>query len=173
MKKLPDIHLKAVALVRQFEGFRADAYLCPAGVWTIGYGHTRGVKKGDRISRERAEELLIEDLAEAAAAVDRLVKVPINPMQRGALASFVFNVGADEDADTIAEGLGDSTLLKLLNQGNYAAAAAEFGKWVKATVAGKKVTLGGLVKRRAAEAALFLESPVLDPMPQRVDRPAA
>jgi lysozyme len=167
----------AVDLVRLCEGLYLKAYLCPAGVPTIGYGHTRGVRLGQTITAAQADALLAQDLDEAAAAVDRLVKVPITPEQRGSLASFVFNVGADEDADDVAEGLGDSTLLKLLNRGDYEGAAAEFGKWTKATVKGVKQDLPGLVKRRAAEAALFrhgIAVPLKDigPMPQAVVAPA-
>ncbi len=137
----------AVDLVKHFEGLYLTAYLCPAGVPTIGYGHTAGVSLGQTITEGQADQFLAADLAGAAASVDRLVKVMINPKQRGALASFVFNLGAGS--------LEDSTLLKLLNNGDYAGAAGEFGKWVHSTVDGRKVVLQGLVARRAAEAALF------------------
>jgi len=133
----------AVDLVKHFEGLRLQAYLCPAGVPTIGYGHTAGVALGQTITAAQAEQFLAQDLTAAAGQVDKLVTVALNPQQRGALASFVFNLGAGN--------LKSSTLLKLLNGGDYAGAAGEFGKWVKA--AGK--TLPGLVARRAAEAALF------------------
>ena len=138
---------EAVDLVKHFEGLYLKAYLCPAGVPTIGYGHTGGVKLGDTISADQAESYLAADLASAAASVDHLVTVAVNPQQRGALASFVFNLGAGS--------LEGSTLLRLLNNGDYAGAAGEFGKWVHSTVDGHKVVLDGLVKRRAAEAALF------------------
>ncbi|TWA90683.1 GH24 family phage-related lysozyme (muramidase) [Azospirillum brasilense] len=142
-----DIHPDALALVRHFEGLYLKAYLCPAGVPTIGYGHTAGVRMGQTIDGLQAEVFLRADLADAAAAVDRLVKVPITANQRGALASFVMNLGAGS--------LQQSTLLRLLNQGDYAGAAAEFPKWVYATVCGVKTRLPGLVKRRAAEEGLF------------------
>jgi len=138
----------ALAIVKESEGLYLKSYICPAGKWTIGWGHTRGVKEGQSIPRAQAEAYLAEDMAEAAAAVDRLVKVPLTPNQRGALASFAFNLGAGS--------LQQSTLLKLLNQGDYAGAADEFPKWVFATVDGKKQALPGLKKRRAAERALFL-----------------
>ncbi|MGF7178478.1 lysozyme [Azospirillum doebereinerae] len=147
----------AIALVKQAEGLYLTAYRCPAGVPTIGYGHTAGVTEADigwrRITEPQAEALLADDLTKAAAAVDRLVTVPINADQRGALASFVFNLGAGS--------LVGSTLLKLLNRRDYAGAAGQFGAWVKASVRDKKtgivakVTLPGLVTRRAAERALF------------------
>ncbi|NUB05801.1 lysozyme [Azospirillum sp. Vi22] len=142
-----EIHPDALALVRHFEGLYLKAYLCPAGVPTIGYGHTAGVRMGQTITSLQAEVYLRADMAEAAAAVDQLVKVPLTDQQRGALASFVFNLGAGS--------LQSSTLLRLLNQGDYAGAAGQFGRWVFATVKGKKQVLDGLVKRRAAERALF------------------
>lgn len=137
----------AVDLVKHLEGLYLSAYRCPAGVPTIGYGHTAGVQMGDRITEARADELLAQDLAAAAAQVDRLVRVRVNDEQRGALASFVFNLGAGS--------LAASTLLKKLNAGDHEGAAGEFGKWVYATVGGVKKQLPGLVARRAAEAALF------------------
>jgi lysozyme len=144
----------ALKIVKDAEGLYLRAYLCPAGVPTVGYGHTAGVKMGQVITQAQADAFLADDLADAAAAVDRLVKVPLNANQRGALASFVFNLGAGS--------LAGSTLLKLLNKGDYEGAARQFSAWVKATVVDPKtktkakVTLPGLVTRRAAEAALFL-----------------
>lgn len=137
----------AVDLVKHFEGLYLKAYLCPAGVPTIGYGHTAGVALGQTITEDQANTFLAADLTGAAASVDHLVTVTINPQQRGALASFVFNLGAGN--------LESSTLLKKVNAGDFAGAAGEFGKWVYSTVDGRKVVLQGLVKRRAAESALF------------------
>jgi len=137
----------AVDLVKHFEGLYLTAYLCPAGVPTIGYGHTAGVEMGQTIAKATADMLLSADLATAAAQVDKLVKVALTPEQRGALASFVFNLGAGS--------LASSTLLKLLNAGDREGAAIQFGRWVYATVKGVKTQLPGLVARRAAEAALF------------------
>ncbi|CAO3453830.1 Phage lysozyme R (EC 3.2.1.17) [Azospirillum argentinense] len=142
-----EIHPDALALVRHFEGLYLKAYLCPAGVPTIGYGHTAGVKLGQTITSLQAEVYLRADMAEAAGDVDRLVKVPLTDRQRGALTSFVFNLGAGA--------LQTSTLLRLLNERDYKGAAGQFGRWVFATVNGKKVELEGLKKRRAAERALF------------------
>ncbi|WP_051658181.1 lysozyme [Azospirillum argentinense] len=142
-----EIHPDALALVRHFEGLYLNAYLCPAGVPTIGYGHTAGVRMGQTIDGLQAEVFLRADMAEAAAQVDKLVTVPLTDRQRGALASFVFNLGAGA--------LRDSTLRSMLNKGDYKGAAGQFGRWVYATVNGEKVQLPGLVKRRAAEAKLF------------------
>ncbi|WP_448191968.1 glycoside hydrolase family protein [Azospirillum sp. sgz301742] len=138
---------EAIDLVKYFEGQRLTAYKCPAGVPTIGYGHTEGVSMGETITAAQAVQFLTDDLTDAAASVDKLVKVSINPQQRGALASFVFNLGSGS--------LASSTLLRLLNAGNFDGAAGEFGKWVNATVGGVKTALPGLVARRAAEASLF------------------
>ena len=132
-----------LALIRQFEGLRLLAYKCAAGVPSIGYGHTRTAKMGQSITQERAEELLREDVARFEAAVSRLVTVPLSQGQFDALVSFAFNLGA--------KALEKSTLLRLLNAGDYYGAAAQFDRWVYAS--GKK--LSGLVKRRAAERALF------------------
>lgn len=134
---------KGLALIRQFEGLRLLAYKCAAGVPSIGYGHTRTAKMGQSITQERAEELLREDVARFEAAVSRLVKVPLTQGQHDALVSFAFNFGA--------KALEKSTLLRLLNAGDYSGTAAQFDRWVYAS--GKK--LSGLVKRRAAERALF------------------
>ena len=139
----------AVEMVAHFEGFRAEAYLCPAKVWTIGYGSTRWgnrqpVTKGDGpITKEAARRLLENDLAAAAQAVDDLVTVPLAAHQRAALASFVHNVGRGAFAR--------STMLMHINAGRMDSAAGEFTRWVKAG----GTVLPGLVKRRAAEARLF------------------
>lgn len=145
---------EGVDLVKSFEGFQPTAYLCPAGVPTIGYGHTKGVTISDvsakkTISKAEAETLLAEDLTVAGNSVRDLVNVGLSNLQFSALCSFVFNVGKGN--------LSSSTMLKLLNQAKFIDAAAQFDVWVKATVEGKKVTLAGLVKRRAAEKHLFLQ----------------
>jgi lysozyme len=131
------------ALVRQFEGCRLQAYLCPAGVPTIGVGHTRGVKLGARCSQEQADLWLTQDLDDAGAAVASLVKVPLTQGQFDALTSFVFNLGMRR--------LAESTLLILLNKSDYHGAAAQFARWVRSD----GQVLDGLVRRRAAEAKLF------------------
>lgn len=159
---------EGLQLVKRFEGLRKQAYRCPAGVWTIGYGHTHGVKPDMDVTEERAEELLQQDLVEAGEQVERLVRVPLTDHQFSALASFVFNVGAGN--------LESSTLLRRLNTGDYDAVPSELAKWVKATdpKTGKKIALAGLVKRRAVEGELWLKSDSDDPflnspdMPQRV-----
>lgn len=134
------------ALVCASEKCYLRAYLCPAGIPTLGWGHTKGIKLGDTCSQQQADLWLTQDLNDAEAMVSLLVKVPLTQGQFDALVDFVFNLGAGKFAN--------STLLKLLNQGNYTAAAAQFKLW---THSGAQV-LPGLVKRRAAETDMFLNS---------------
>ena len=136
---------KAKRLIKEFEGLRLTAYLCPAGVWTIGYGHTKGVKRGMKIDQAQADRLLDIDLIDVARSIRQLVKVNINDNQAQALVSFIFNVGA--------RAFSNSTLLRKLNNKDYAGASSEFDKWVYAK--GKK--LPGLIRRRKAEKELFNE----------------
>ena len=140
-------------LIAKWEGLRAEAYLCPAGVWTIGYGHTGpDVEKGMRISQSAALLLLEADIQPAASAVRSAARVKLNQNQFDALVSFVFNLGAGA--------LGSSTLLGKLNRGDFEGAADEFPKWNKAGQ--PKKVLPGLVTRRAAERALFRRAPGLE-----------
>ena len=134
----------AVSLAKASEGLRLQAYQDSGGVWTIGYGHTAGVNAGDVITVEQAEALLQADLSEAAKDVEGLVRVPLTQGQFDALCDFVFNLGDHN--------LKWSTLLRLLNDGNYQAAANQFRVWVMDDGAVEP----GLVKRRAAERALFV-----------------
>lgn len=130
-------------LIRAHEGLRLKAYRCPGGVWTIGYGSTKHVRPLMEITCEEADERLKRDVEEAEEAVLRLVNVPLTQNQFDSLASFTFNLGSAN--------LAESTLLRLLNERRYAEASAEFDKWVFAK--GKRMK--GLVLRRAAERALF------------------
>lgn len=132
-----------IDLVKASEGCRLTAYRDSAGVLTIGYGHTRGVNADQVITQGDAELLLESDLDDAAQSIRELVTVPLTQGQFDALCDFVFNLGAGR--------LRDSTLLQLLNQGRYGEAAAQFRFWV---MAGGHA-LPGLIKRRAAERALF------------------
>lgn len=146
------VNAATLALVQKFEGLKLAAYLCPAGKWTIGWGHTRGVSLGDKITRAEAERLLAEDVADAAKHVDRLIKVTLNENQRGALASFVFNLGSGAFAS--------STLRERLNKGEYESVPSELRRWVRARHphTGKLAEMPGLVRRREAEAALWSRS---------------
>jgi lysozyme len=162
-----DINKAGLELIKSFEGIpdgdpttvKIDPYLDPVGIWTIGWGHAISVggrflrgkenRKAGRdlypggITLEQAEQLLRGDLLDACRDVAALAKVPLTDNQFAALVSFAFNCGTGN--------LAKSTLLKKLNQGDHAGAAAEFGRWNKA---GGKV-LAGLSRRREAEAALF------------------
>jgi lysozyme len=142
-----NVSTTGINLIKNFEGCRLTAYKCPAGVWTIGYGHTgNDVKEGLKITQEQAEEYLKKDLNSFELAVNNSVKITLSQSQFDALVSFSYNVGTGA--------LKKSTLLKLLNKGNYKGAAEEFDKWIFA--GGKK--LSGLVKRRKAEKELFLKN---------------
>lgn len=157
------LNAATMKLIMDSEGFRADAYPDPAtggDPWTIGFGHTSAagppkVKKGMKLTRVQGEAILSTDLVGTESQVRAAVKVPLNSNQLGALVSFTYNVGLGN--------LRSSTLLRLLNAGDYAGAADEFGKWTKA--AGK--TMPGLVTRRAAETALFRTPVSADEIKQR------
>lgn len=135
---------QGVSFIKSHEGLRLNAYRCPGNVWTIGYGHTKSVMPGMRITEARAVELLKLDLQVYEDAVNNLVKATLNQNQFDALVSFTFNVGVGA--------LGNSTLLKLLNDGSYKSAADQFLRWVHG--GGQK--LPGLVRRRNEERSLFL-----------------
>ena len=144
MTDIKQIGKAGLDLIKDFEGLKLRAYLCPAKVWTIGYGSTGPhVTAGKVITEAQAEELLKHDLDRFEAAVTRLVTVPLHQNQYDALVSFAFNVGISA--------LERSTLLKRVNAKLFDQAATEFAKWNRA--AGRP--LAGLTRRRAAEAALF------------------
>ena len=136
---------KGIDLIKKYEGCYLKAYKCPAGVWTIGYGHTNGVKSGMVITKDQAVTYLKNDLITYERAVNSYVKVPLTQNQFDALVSFSFNCGT--------AALKHSTLLKKLNSGYYDGAANEFTKWNKSN--GK--VLNGLVRRRQEEKELFLK----------------
>lgn len=154
-------------LIKSFEKLELSAYLDTGGVVTIGWGHTAEAgglqpRVGMTITTAQAESLFLSDIAECVSAVNELVKVPLNQNQFDALCSWEFNTGA----------LAKSTLLKLLNAGNYNAVPSEMLKWNKATVKGKLVVLQGLVNRRKAEVALFV-TPTADEAADPVEARAA
>jgi len=168
-----EINDAGLTLVKKWEGIldgdpttvNLDPYLDPVGIWTIGWGHAlrgasgsylRGPQNAaaaralypEGLTMTQAHALLVADLLDSATSVGRLVKVAVTDNAYAALVSFQFNTGA----------LGQSSLLKRLNAGDHAAAADEFGKWVKARnpTSGALITLPGLVSRRAEERTLFL-----------------
>lgn len=133
----------ATDFIKGFEGERLKAYQCTAGVWTIGVGHTEGVKPGDEITTEESNALFLADLYYFKKRVAPLVDVDVTEGQFVALMSFVFNVGVNA--------FMTSTLRKRLNEGNLTQASFEFLKW---KFAGGEI-VKGLLKRRQAERELF------------------
>lgn len=131
-------------IIKKFEGFYPERYLCPAGRWTQGYGHTKGITRtSPRIDQATADQWLREDVAAAEMAVMRLTAVPLTSNQYSALVSLVFNIGSGN--------FQSSTLRMRLNRGDYIGASEQFGRWVFA----RGVKLAGLVARRAQERQLF------------------
>ena len=144
--KVPD---EGLSLIKRFEGFRGLAYRCPSGVWTIGYGHTSqagppAVAPGMLMSEPTAEKILRSDVEAFAQGVTAELRRDIDDAQFSALVSFAYNVGLGA--------CRSSSVLKAVNAGDFEAVPRRLGLWVKG---GGKV-LPGLVKRRAAEAALFM-----------------
>ena len=138
-----NIGQKGIELIKHFEGCELEAYKCPAGVWTIGYGHIKGVSEGMSITQEQAEQMLLDELKEYENYINELVVVDLSQNQFDALVSWVYNLGPAN--------LSASTMLKVLNSGEYEDVPAQMKRWNKA---GGKV-LEGLIRRREAEACLF------------------
>lgn len=147
-KPKPKRHItdEGIQLIKRFEGFASEPYICPAGVRTIGYGHA--IKKGESftgcISEEEALELLRQDVQEAEQAVAKYIEVALTDGQFNALVSFTYNLGAGA--------LQRSTLRRKINRGEHADVPDELARWVFA--GGRK--LPGLVKRREAEAKMYM-----------------
>jgi lysozyme len=145
------INEKGIKLLHDFEGLKLEAYLCPAKIWTIGYGNTRyedgsPVKQGDKITKERAESLFLNILAVFERGVLLRVKKPINSNQFSALVSFSYNLGLGN--------FGSSTLLRLVNENpNDPEIRNQFMRWNRA----KGQVMAGLTRRRKAEADLYYE----------------
>ena len=134
---------KGIDFIASHEGLRLNAYLCPAGVWTIGYGHTKGVREEQRITKAEAEAVLKRDVVDVENAVNKALS-NLNQNQFDALVSFVFNVGVGN--------FESSTLLKKAKANpNDTAIRIEFAKWRYS----KGKELPGLVRRRAEEADLY------------------
>lgn len=151
---------KGVALIIEFEGFRSEAYIpVPGDVPTIGFGFTKGVRMGDKMTRSEAAARLKEELGEYEAGVLSACTLEPNENEFAALVSFAFNVGIGA--------LRKSSVIKAHNRGDKQAAARAFSLWNKS---GGKV-YAGLTRRRAAEAALYLMPAVIDEvqMPQSID----
>ena len=136
-----NISEKGLNLLKEFEGLRLTAYQCQAGVWTIGYGHTKGVKKGDKITEKEAEEYLIKDIANVQKELNKYM-LPINQNQYDALVSFFFNVGSARIPSFIPFIRSSGT-------------ADETAKMAKYIFAGK-IKSKGLQNRRNKELSLYL-----------------
>ena len=137
------ISAEGLALIKKFEGCELEAYQDAVGVWTIGYGHIKGVKEGMTITKQQAEEMLLEELVEYENYVLEAVNHQLDQCMFDALVSWTYNLGPSN--------LNSSTMLKVLNAGDYDAVPEQIKRWNKA---GGKV-LQGLVRRREAEALLF------------------
>ena len=137
----------AIDLIKRFESLALEAYLCPAGVWTIGWGHTAGVEPGMRITEPHAEELLGLDIEEVERNLPSVIHAPLTEGQHDALVSLCFNLrGGPRQLPRIAP-----KLVSKINSGDYAAAALEFLDINHANGA----VLPGLTRRREAERELF------------------
>ena len=136
---------KGIELIKRHEGLRLTAYQCPAGIWTIGYGHTRDVEPEQRITAEQAAALLKIDLKEYERAVTDNVHIPLSQLQFDALVSFCFNVGVVY--------FRESTMLKRINEEKHEEAMIALKWWDKA--AGKP--LKGLKRRRNEEVEMYLK----------------
>jgi len=137
------ISVEGLSLIKKFEGLELNAYQCAAGVWTIGYGHTKGVFEGQKITKAEADEMLVLEMEEYEKAVNDAVTISIDQCMFDALVSWTYNLGPSN--------LNASTMLKVLNSGNYDGVPEQIKRWNKA---GGKV-LEGLIRRRNAEALLF------------------
>jgi|TARA_R100000231_G_scaffold10815_2_gene13073 lysozyme len=134
---------EGIALIKKFEGCELESYLCPADVWTIGYGTTKNVIEGMRITENQAEELLKKDLETFEEEIERLVEVPLSQCQFDSLVAWTYNLGATN--------LKNSTLLKVLNRAEHDEVPIQIKRWNKAN----GEVLKGLVRRREAEALLY------------------
>ena len=141
--KQMNISQEGLSLIKKFEGCELEAYKCAAGVWTIGFGSIKGVKQGDTITQEEADNLLLHEMDEYEGYINDAVNVDLNQNQFDALVSWVFNLGPSN--------LSSSTLLTRINNKNWDDVPAQIKRWNKA---GGKV-LQGLIRRREAEALLF------------------
>jgi lysozyme len=138
----------AIELIKRFEGYRRKAAQLPDGRWTIGYGHTLSAREGAEVSEDDAEALLLYDLIAVSHAVREQAHAPLGDHQFDALCAFAFNIGLHNFAR--------SGVLKRLNEGSPILAACAMELWRKAEVGGEKIVVDALVRRRAAEKALFL-----------------
>jgi lysozyme len=148
MKPRYQVSRAAVDLIKRFEGYRMKAAQLPDGRWTLGYGHTLTARAGASVSEQDAEALLLYDLITVAHAVNENTYTPLNQNQFDALVCFAFNIGT--------ENFIRSAVLRRLNEGGLLQAASAMELWRKADFEGERIVIDALVRRRAAERALFL-----------------
>lgn len=143
---------EGIELIKKFEGFRAEAYLCPGGKWTVGYGYTQDVNAGDKITEVEAEHYLRHDVGDAEQAVNSLINAPLEQCQFDALVSLVFNIGCGN--------FYSSTIRRLVNEGcrDKNKITHAFCMWKMSN--GR--VLKGLLRRREAEAALYCKADSLN-----------
>jgi lysozyme len=151
MKPRYQVSRAAVDLIKRFEGYRMKAAQLPDGRWTLGYGHTLTARAGASVSEQDAEALLLYDLITVAHAVNENTYTPLNQNQFDALVCFAFNIGT--------ENFIRSAVLRRLNEGGLLQAASAMELWRKADFEGERIVIDALVRRRAAERALFLTPP--------------
>jgi lysozyme len=149
MRPRLSVSRSAVELIMAFEGFRAKAAQLDDGRWTVGYGHTATARAGAEITEADAEALLLYDLIQAAHAVNEHVYAPLNQNQFDAMVSFAFNIGP--------RSFKSSPTVRRLNEGRTLEAAIAMELWRKADLEGERIVIDALVRRRAAEKALFLK----------------
>ena len=130
-------------LIKKFEGCETTAYQDSVGVWTIGFGHTKGVEEGQTCSIEDAESMLADEMDEYEGYINNMVKVGLQQYEFDALVAWVYNLGPTN--------LGESTMLKVLNGGQFDRVPDEMNRWTRA---GGEI-LEGLVRRRQAESLMF------------------
>ena len=140
-----NISNEGISLIKKFEGCELEAYQDAVGVWTIGYGHTKNVKEGMTVSKEQADNMLLNELDEYCEHVEKAVTVDLKQCEFDALVSWTYNLGPTN--------LNNSTMLKVLNNKEYNEVPNQIKRWNKA---GGKV-LQGLVRRREAEARMWQE----------------
>ena len=138
-----NISNEGLSLIKKFEGCELEAYKCSAGVWTIGYGHTKNVRKGMTISKEQADNMLLNELDEYCEHVEKAVDGTLKQNEFDALVSWTYNLGSTN--------LNESTMLRVLNEKDYEEVPNQLKRWNK--VSG--VINDGLIRRREAEALLF------------------
>ncbi len=151
MKPRLQVSKAALGLIKQFEGYRRSSARLADGRWTIGYGHTLTAREGVEVNQSDAEALLLYDLLAIGGAVNDLTFTPLTQNQFDALCAFAFNIGRPA--------FEHSNVLKLINAGDLLQAAQAIEAWRKADFEGDQIVVDGLIRRRAAEKALFLTPP--------------